>query len=181
MFDEILLNGYDELKNCDKIDLDFTTYFSKKEKIKSIEKQTLFLENSNVNLRHSISHTSFDVDYSLPTGSSTGERVSSGNNTESYIEKKFVNEINNLEKLIDANNKKIFELVHTKNKIMLEISDMNIFIDMMSDFYTDILSKKYIEKKTLLEIGIDLNCSEGTIRKYIKTIKKSYKDYKKSL
>lgn len=180
MFDEILLDGYNELKSYDKIDVDFTIYFSKKEKIKSIEKQLISIENSNKDLEYSINNITFEIDDSLPS-MSAGERVSTSHSTESYIEKKFTTEINKLEKLIESNNKKIFELVHIKNKIMLEISDMNIFIDMMSDFYSDILYKKYVDKKTLLEIGIDLNCSEGTVRKYIKNIKKSYREYTKSL
>lgn len=180
MYEEILLIGYENLDDCDKIDIDFASYFSKKEKIKSIERQINSLENSNKDLHYSIQHTNFIISDSLPSGG-FGERTSGGNTTESYIEKKFVVEIEKLERLIDKNNKKIFELIHSKNKIILEISDMNIFIDMMTDFYGDVIRKKYVEQKTLLEIGIDLNCSEGTVRKHLKKIKKSYRDYKKNL
>lgn len=182
MDEELLfLEGYSDIEVIESeygnIDNEFKGYYSKKKIIKSIDIQILLLERSNEDLQYSIDNTSFTVDTDLPSGNA-GERVGGSNSTESYIEKKFIVGVERLEKRINDNNKKIFELKDMKNKIIIENLQITLFMGMSSNYHKDILYKKYVEEKTLLEIGIDLNCSEGTVRKHIKKIMKSYKDFK---
>lgn len=180
-YSEMLLDGYEEVKNSNKVYVDFKNYFSKKKKINSIERQISQLENSNRDIQYSIQHTTFQVDDTLPSNGGFEEKTSTSRNIESYIEKKFIDQILSLEKIITKNEKKIFELINIKNILILEITDMSIFIDILGDEYREILDKKFIDGMTLLAIGIELNCSEGCVRKKIEKIKYDYRKFKKSM
>ena len=162
------------------IEKDFNDYFSKKKMIEAITKQIAKLETYNRDYEYSIKNLNFKIDTDLPSNI-LSEYTSKTFNTESYIEKKFVAQINQFYEFIENNNKKIFDFTLQKNNIILEVSDTNIFFSLLSKQSQQILSLKFSEKKTLKFIGIELNISEGTARKYLNEIKNAYIKFKKSI
>ncbi len=174
------LEGYTDLKDDERIDLDFKEYFTKLEQLKSIDRQIAEFEIYIRDLQHSIKTSSFGVDDSLPTPK-TDDIVSSSRNIQSYIEQKFISQIDELEKQVRQYNRELFRLKSDRNKIILSISNINVFYNMLHSDFKKILTYKFYDNKTLLEIGIENNCSEATIRKKIKKIRKSYNDYCKSI
>lgn len=176
--DNMLLEGYDALKDDEVIDIDFKEYYKKKEQIKLIDCEIAKFESYNINLQYSIQN--IELDDNLPN-ISLGDRITSSASSDSYFEKDMIRKIKKLEKLIEENEKKIFQLSNSRNMLNLKISNMSIFINVLDAELKKLIEKRYISNKTLLEISIEENISEGTIRNKIKKIKNSYKDYIQSI
>lgn len=172
----ILLDGYENLKEDTKIDIDFKKYFKIKDKIKSIETEIEKFTSYNLNLQRSINNTNVNLSYDI-SGIQSGEKVTTSANGDSYFEKELIQKISRIELSIEQNKEKIIELIAHKNSLMLKISNINVFIGTLNEEYKNLLLKRYSKDKTLLEIGIETSCSEGNVRKQIIKIKDMYRAY----
>ncbi len=117
------------------------------------------LTTSNFNLKTDISSINYD-----------GVGTDKSFNTESYIEKDLINQVGKIEKKI---NEKKLEVSQMQEKLE-ELKEKNFDIDVASTFLKEdlknIMQYKFKERKSNIEISLDLGLGESTVRKYVNQV-----------
>lgn len=182
---KLYLKGYDMLKNDttkEDANIFLKKYYRNKKRIDSINKQIEKLESIRIFITGSLENTEVsDKNISISTDikgiSYDGVGTSSGYSKSSYIESALVGEITKFEKTLIETEMQIWQLHQERSKLELSISKGNIFIEMLDERQKEILAKKYVENKSNLNIGVDLFLSEGSIRKHLNIINKTYGEW----
>ncbi len=146
-------------------------YFDKKELISQTKIQLpLLLENIN-RLENELKASKIDFNYEYVKGQSfDGPAITGSFNTESYIERNMINAFNKKENTINNYKEKYSMLEANLEKLKLDIIDMDICIKSLNPLFQDIVALKYKDKCTNLEISIEMNTSETTVRNHLTLI-----------
>ncbi len=177
------LDGYNEIESKKQFDFKetFEEYFKNKAEVKEIETYLVSLDSLIQQIENNLKMTNISIE---PFSSSNGfdaTKTSGSFSTESYIEKNMMREIEKLENdLVIAKSKKI-QYGLRLNRLKLKITEIEMFVNMLSKINFEIIKLKYAEeyKKNNIEIGIELNFTETAVRKRLTEMKISFENWAK--